>query len=166
MTNGLVIRVASPEDLLGVLRVHGHRDPGGSSPRIATPLQCATWDLMMSREGLVVYLAETDGIAVGTATLLLLPNLTYDCQPSAFIEAVVVDVGYRRRGIATVMMRRILDDTAEAGCNKIQLLSHKRHQHDGAHQLYKDLGFEAEAEGFRLYQQRLPDAVAATRPHL
>jgi GNAT superfamily N-acetyltransferase len=163
MTNGLVIRVASRKDLLGVLRAHGHRDPGGSSPEIATPLQRSTWDLMMGRDGLVVYLAETDGIAVGTATLLLLPNLTYDCQPSAFIEAVVVDVDYRRRGIATAMMGQILEDTAAAGCNKIQLLSHKRHQHDGAHQLYMDLGFEAEAEGFRLYQQRVPDAVSAAR---
>ena len=162
MANGLVIRVASPPDFLGVLCVHGHRDPWGTSHEIATPLQHATWDQMMSREGLEVYLAETDGIAVGTATLVLLPNLTYDCQPSAFIEAVVVHVDYRRRGIATAMMRRILDDTAAAGCNKIQLLSHKRHHHDGAHQLYKDLGFEAEAEGFRLYQQRVP--VAAARP--
>jgi hypothetical protein len=63
------------------------------------------------------------------------------------------------------MMRRILDDTATARCNKIQLLSHKPHRHDGAHQLYKGLCFEAEAEGFRLYRQRVPDAVAAARPH-
>jgi hypothetical protein len=97
VTNRFVIGVASPQDLLGVLRVHRTRDPGGSSPEVATPLQHATWDLMMGREGLVVYLTESDGIAVGTATLLLLPNLSYDCQPSAFIEAVVVDVDYRRQ---------------------------------------------------------------------
>ena len=41
---------------------------------------------------------------------------------------------------------------AEIGdCFKIQLLSHKRHAHDGAHRLYRSLGFEPEAEGFRLY---------------
>ena len=102
-------------------------------------------------------------MAAGTATLLLLPNLTYDCQPSAFVEAVVVDVAHRRRGIATALMKRILNDTKAAGCNKIQLLPHKRHVHDGAHELYLALEFEAEAEGFRLYQQRMPDAVAAAR---
>jgi GNAT superfamily N-acetyltransferase len=118
---------------------------------------------MMGRDGLTLYLAEMDGLAVGTATLLLLSNLTYECQPSAFVEAVVVDAAYRRRGIATAIMRRILDDTSAVGCNKIQLLSHKRHAHDGAHRLYTQLGFEAEAEGFRLYQQRVPDAVAAAR---
>jgi hypothetical protein len=33
----------------------------------------------------------------------------------------------------------------------VQLLSHKRHAVDGAHGLYLGLGFDAEAEGFRLY---------------
>ncbi len=117
----------------------------------------------MARNGLTFLLAEANGVAVGTATLLLLPNLTYDCQPSAIVEAVVVDVAYRRRGIATAMMRHMLDGTNAAGCNKIQLLSHKRHVRDGAHRLYTALGFTAEAEGFRLYQQRVPDAVAASR---
>ena len=37
----------------------------------------------------------------------------------------------------------MLADTAAAGCNKVQLLSHKRHAHDGAHRLYITLGFEA-----------------------
>ncbi len=117
----------------------------------------------MGRDGLTLYLAEIGGVAVGTATLLVLPNLTYDCQPSAFVEAVVVDVTYRRRGIASALIRRMLADTAAAGCNKVQLLSHKRHAHDGAHRLYIALGFEAEAEGFRLYQQQVPETVAAGR---
>ena len=159
----IVIRRATDDDLLAVLRVHAHRDRGGTTPQRATRVQTATWDVMMRRDGLTLYVAEIGGAAVGTATLLVLPNLTYDCQPSAFVEAVVVDVAYRRRGIATAIMRRILDDTAAAGCNKIQLLSHKRHAHDGAHRLYAELGFEAEAEGFRLYQRQVPVAVAAAR---
>ena len=158
-----VIRQATHDDLLAVLRVHAHRDPGGSAPERATRVQTATWDLMMGRNGLTLYLAEIGGVAVGTATLLVLPNLTYHCRPSAFVEAVVVDVAYRRRGIATAIMRRMLVDTAAAGCDKIQLLSHKRHAHDGAHRLYTALGFEAEADGFRLYQRQVPAAVAAAR---
>jgi hypothetical protein len=31
------------------------------------------------------------------------------------------------------------------------VLTHKRHAIDGAHDLYRALGFKAEAEGFRLY---------------
>ena len=116
---------------------------------------------MMRTDNLTVYLAETRGEPAGTATLLLMPHLTYDCAPTAFIEAVVVAVGHRRRGIATSMLTRVLRDTRSAGCNKVQLLSHKRHAADGAHRLYEALGFTPEAEGFRLYQQRVPVAVQA-----
>jgi GNAT superfamily N-acetyltransferase len=82
--------------------------------------------------------------------------------PTAFIEAVVVDAAHRRQGIATKIIERILSDARVAGCNKVQLLSHKRHASDGAHRLYTSLGFHAETEGFRLYLREVPVAAHAT----
>jgi GNAT superfamily N-acetyltransferase len=64
---------------------------------------------------------------------------------------LIVDAARPRRGLATATLQRILDDARASGCNKVQLLSHKRHASDGAHRLYANLGFDAEAEGFRLY---------------
>ncbi len=118
---------------------------------------------MQRSADLTVYLAELDGKPVGTATQMLMPHVTYHCAPTAFIEAVVVTVEYRRKGIARALMRRLLSDAHSAGCNKVQLLSHKRHATDGAHRLYSSLGFEPEAEGFRLYLQRVPEAVQAAK---
>jgi ribosomal protein S18 acetylase RimI-like enzyme len=94
---------------------------------------------------------------------MLFPNITYDCRPTAIIEAVVVAHPYRRRGVATCLLRHLLQDMKSAGCTKVQLLSHKRHSGDGAHRLYTSLGFEPEAEGFRLYLGKIPDAVAGAR---
>lgn len=118
---------------------------------------------MMRSEHLTVYLAEVNRQVVGTATLITVPNLTYDCAPTAFVEAVVVAEGHRRKGVATAIMRRLLRDARSAGCNKVQLLSHKRHASDGAHRLYTSLGFEPEAEGFRMYLQKLPAAVLGAK---
>jgi hypothetical protein len=50
-----------------------------------------------------------------------------------------------------MMVDGLLADASSAGCYKVQLLSHKRHGHDGAHAFYRSMGFEAEAEGFRMY---------------
>lgn len=159
----LVIRAAGPGDLLAVLAIHGQGASAGVCPEGATDLQQRTWARMQRSEDLTVYLAEIDGNAVGTATQLLMPNVTYQCAPTAFIEAVVVAQAHRRKGIATAIMRQLLDDARTAGCNKVQLLSHKRHATDGAHRLYTSLGFEAEAEGFRLYLRQVPAAVRAAR---
>ncbi|MGH9205478.1 MAG: GNAT family N-acetyltransferase, partial [Acidimicrobiales bacterium] len=114
------------------------------------------WNRMMATDDLTVYLAETKGEAVGTACLLVLPNITYQCRPSAFIEPVVVKYDHRRRGVARLMLRRALDDARAASCLKVQLLSHKRHAYDGGHGLYRSVGFEPEAEGFRLYLDPTP----------
>jgi GNAT superfamily N-acetyltransferase len=159
----LVIRKAGPENLSAVLGIIDPRVSEGEQARPATDLEQRTWARMMRSEDLTVYLAEVDGEPVGTATQLVMPHVTYDCAPTAFIEAVVVAAAHRRKGIAGAMMRQMLSDARAAGCNKIQLLSHKRHAVDGAHRLYTSLGFEPEAEGFRLYLQRVPAAVQAAR---
>lgn len=78
-------------------------------------------------------------------------HLTYDCRPTLFIESMRVLEAHRRRGVARLMLDRVLEDARADGCHKIQLLSHKRHESDGAHDLYRSVGFAAEAEGYRLY---------------
>ena len=159
------VRAATPEDLPAVLELQARRHQGGDEPRSASDLEGQTWMRMMRSENLTVYVGEVNGQIVGTATLITVPNLTYDCAPTAFVEAFVVAVGHRRKGIATAIMRQLLRDARSAGCNKVQLLSHKRHATDGAHRLYTSLGFEAEAEGFRLYLQQPPAAVHAAKLH-
>jgi GNAT superfamily N-acetyltransferase len=133
-----------------VLRVLD-RAPAVDPDRI-TSRQRATWDRMLATEDLTQYLAtDRGGNVVGVVGLLVMPNLGYDCRPTAFIEAMVVDESHRRRGVGRLLVERFLADAAAAGCHKIQLLTHKRHAHDGAHGFYRALGFTAEAEGFRLY---------------
>ena len=131
------------------------------APAPPSDLQHTTWERVTDTDGLTIYLAVNvlgdDGHAggreesVGTAAMLLMPHLTYDCRPSAFIEAVVVAYAHRRCGLGRLMVQRALDDARAASCRKVQLLSDKRHTDDGAHQLYRSLGFISEAEGFRLY---------------
>ena len=114
--------------------------------------QLAMWERVQASPDVTVYVAENaSGVAVGTACLSILPNLTYDCRPTAFIEAVVVAYAHRREGVATLLLEHLLADARAADCYKVQLLSHKRHADDGAHALYAGLGFVPEAEGFRHY---------------
>jgi GNAT superfamily N-acetyltransferase len=161
--SALTVRRAGRNDLSAVLGVHARHHADGSLPAGASELERETWARMAAMPGLDVYLVELGGEAVGTASVMQFPNITYDCHPSAIIEAVVVAHPYRRQGIATAMLERMVEDLRSAGCNKVQLLSHKRHSGDGAHRLYTSLGFEPEAEGFRLYLGRVPEAVQQAR---
>jgi ribosomal protein S18 acetylase RimI-like enzyme len=147
MAAEFVVRRAHTSDLAAILNLRP--EFRGSGP--PTPKEVATWSRMMSTEDLTVYVATVGDEVVGTVTTMQMPNVTYDCAATLFVEAVLVTSPYRRRGVATAMMNEALEDASKSGCDKVQLLSHKRHASDGAHELYRRLGFEAEAEGFRLY---------------
>jgi ribosomal protein S18 acetylase RimI-like enzyme len=139
------VRAAKETDLAAVLALHGTDD------RPASDSERATWAEMLRTPNLLVRVADDDGQVVGTASMLVMPNLGYDCHPSAFIEAVVVDESSRRMGVGRALLRQLLQDATDRSCRKVQLLSHKRHRDDGAFAFYESLGFTAEAEGFRLY---------------
>lgn len=155
--NGFEYRVrrATTPDLGAVRAVLAEnqvsRPPRAEMPAEASRREISMWERMAATSDLTVYLAELGGEPIGTASMMLMPNITYDCRPSAFIEAVVVKYANRRRDVATLLMQQAFDDARAAACFKIQLLSHKRHADDGAHRLYQSLGFTPEAEGFRLY---------------
>ena len=104
---------------------------------------------MMATGNLTVYVARHGAEIVGNTCMTVVPNLGNDCRPAAFVEPMLVAATHRRQGVGRLMVERLLDDARAAGCHKVQLLSHKRHAHDGAHAFYRSLGFEPEAEGFR-----------------
>ncbi len=156
MTPAYSVRPATDGDLASVLTVlaEGRASRPAEPPAPVAPpssRQIAMWSRIARSPDVTVYLAESDGQPVGTASLSIMPTITYDCRPTAFIEAVVVRYDHRRRGVARLMLEGILEAARRESCFKVQLLTHKRHAHDGAHDLYRSVGFEAEAEGFRLY---------------
>ena len=159
MSPGCTARPALVGDLTSVLDVLAQNQADSPSDDVPSKRQVAAsnkqlvmWERVQASPDAVVFVAETaSGDAVGTACLSILPNITYDCRPTAFIEAVVVAYAHRRQGVATLLLERLLTDARAADCYKVQLLSHKRHANDGAHDVYAGLGFVPEAEGFRYY---------------
>lgn len=112
---GYAVRTAAGPDLPAVLAVLAVLAQGAATPpdRLPDPpvesqRQREMWERMLRTGDLTTYLASSGDQVVGTAGLLILPNVTYHCRPSAFIEP-------------------------------------------WSHQLYRSLGFESEAEGFRRY---------------
>lgn len=99
-----------------------------------------------SRQRLVV--VEADGRIVGTAALIVVPNLSHQGRPYATIENIVVDEAERGAGYGELLLRFALDEARRAGCYKLALTSNK--QRRDAHRFYGRLGFRATHEGFRI----------------
>ncbi len=119
------VRRASDADLPAVLEVLAQNQPVAPTrpshlPGAPSERQRTTWEHINATGDLTVYLAvhrvgdsehgQDREQPVGTAAMLLMPHLTYDCRPSAFIEAVVIAYAHRRRGLARLLLHRALDD--------------------------------------------------------
>jgi len=91
-------------------------------------------------DGFIAYIAEIDGEICSTAFLSIVerPPRTAD---SSYLVGTVYNVytypNYRRKGIATEVMRALLSEAKQQGVASVDLLS----TNDGKH-LYEKLGFE------------------------
>ncbi|MCH7715626.1 MAG: GNAT family N-acetyltransferase [Gemmatimonadetes bacterium] len=92
--------------------------------------------------------AEAGGRVVGTASLLIVPNLSHRGRPYAIVENVVVDATERGAGYGELLLRYAMEEARRAGCYKLSLTSNKRRT--DAHRFYGRLGFQATHEGFRV----------------
>lgn len=92
--------------------------------------------------------AEVERRVVATATLGIVPNLSYRGRPWAFVEGIVVDDWARGKGYGEALVRYAIEEARRAGCYKVSLTSNKRRTE--AHRFYEKLGFAASHEGFRL----------------
>lgn len=85
---------------------------------------------------------------------ILVPNLTHGGRPYIVGGNVVVDREWRRRGVATRLIKAAIELAHDFGCYKLRLVSH-RERHD-AHALYEHMAFQPSARGYRLYLAWVP----------
>lgn len=59
------------------------------------------WNAILLDRNHHVIVAEENGKIVSSCVCVIIPNLTHNQQPYAFIENVITDERYRNRGLAT-----------------------------------------------------------------
>jgi GNAT superfamily N-acetyltransferase len=146
----VVVRRASRSDLSALLSLYeelaGDKltaapgDRAEAEPRLAEILADPRRELAV---------AILDGQLVGTADLLVVPNLTHRGEPWGIVENVIVTGAARRSGVGRALMSHLIERARADGCHKLQLLSGKHRTE--AHELYRRMGLDAVAEGFKIY---------------
>ena len=70
-----------------------------------------------------IIVAEEDGKIISSCVCVIIPNLTHGQQPYAFIENVVTDENYRKRGLATACLDFAKEIAQKENCYKMMLLT-------------------------------------------
>lgn len=121
-----MIREANKNDLDEILSLYLylHED---SIPEDSEQLR-RTWDSIISDEAHHLIVCEADGNIVSSCVCVIIPNLTRNVRPYAFIENVVTHGEYRGKGYATMCLDYARDIAVKNSCYKIMLLTGSKNE--------------------------------------
>ena len=139
------IRDATPDDLPAIVRLLGQLNETPSPA--PTERHRLAFEAVNSDPRQRLLVVEHEGTVIGSAVLVIVPNLGHNGTPYALVENVVVDEAARGRRHGEFLLAYMIDAARSARCYKVVLTSRK-HRTD-AHRFYQRMGFEATSEGFR-----------------
>lgn len=82
-----------------------------------------TWNTIMQDENHHIIVKEIDGKIVSSCVCVIIPNLTRNIRPYAFIENVVTHGDYRGKGYATECLNYAKGIAEKTNCYKMMLLT-------------------------------------------
>ena len=116
-----MVREAKREDLDALLELYLylHED---SIPEHDEHLK-KTWDQIIADENHHLLVNEVDGRIVSSCVCVIIPNLTREVRPYAFIENVVTHEAFRGRGYARQCLDHAKGIAQSENCYKMMLLT-------------------------------------------
>lgn len=116
-----MVREIEKDDLEGLLRLYMQLHNNPLPEKTAELLQI--WDTIFQDENHHVIVAEENGKIVSSCVCVIIPNLTHNQQPYAFIENVITDEKFRKRGLATQCLNYAKEIAIKENCYKMMLLT-------------------------------------------
>lgn len=116
-----MIREANKNDLQAVLELYLHLHET-SIPEDTAHLR-NTWDQIISDPYHHLIVCEMDGKLVSSCVCVIIPNLSKQVRPYAFVENVVTHKDYRQKGYATACLDFAKEIAVRENCYKMMLLT-------------------------------------------
>ena len=99
----------------------------------------AKWKSMVNDKNYHIVVAKENNKIVSTCTVIIIPNLTHNQRPYAFIENVVTSKEYRKKGYGTAVLNYAKEIAIKENCYKIMLLTGSKRE--STLNFYKKAGY-------------------------
>ena len=103
-----------------------------------------TWKTIIEDINHHIVVKEINGKIVSSCVCVIIPNLTRNIRPYAFIENVVTNEKYRGKGYATECLNYAKEIAIKNNCYKIMLLTGTKSENTLA--FYKNAGYNSDAK--------------------
>ena len=116
-----MVREVQEKDLNDLLEVYLHLHEE-SVPELTEYLK-KTWSTILADENHHIIVKEIDGKLVSSCVCVIIPNLTRNVRPYAFVENVVTHEEYRGNGYAGECLDYAKNIAEKENCYKMMLLT-------------------------------------------
>ena len=116
-----MIREIRENELSKILELYLHLHEK-SIPEMTKQLE-RTWNTIIQDKNHHIIVKDVDGKIVSSCVCVIIPNLTRNVRPYAFIENVVTHSDYRGRGYATECLNYAKHVAEKENCYKMMLLT-------------------------------------------
>ncbi len=100
-----------------------------------------TWDNIISDSNHHLIVCEMEGRIIASCVCVIIPNLTRNVRPYAFVENVVTHKDYRGKGYATACLNYAKQIAEENNCYKMMLLTGSKDE--ATLNFYKNAGYNS-----------------------
>ena len=135
-----MIREIVKNDLDGLLRLYMQLHDNLMPDKTSELLQI--WDDIFQDKNHHVIVAEENGEIKSSCVCVIIRNLTHNQQPYAFIENVITDEKFRKRGLATQCLDYAKEIAIKENCYKIILLTGSKKK--STLDFYRKAGYNSE----------------------
>lgn len=102
----------------------------------------SVWEGILSDINHHIIVAETEGKVISSCVCVIIPNLTRNQRPYAFVENVVTHADYRGKGIATACLDYAREIAKKENCYKLMLLTGSKNEN--TLNFYRRAGYNSE----------------------
>jgi hypothetical protein len=100
-----------------------------------------TWNTVIKDKNHHIIVNEIDGKIISSCVCVIIPNLTRNVRPYAFIENVVTNESYRGKGYAKECLDYAKEIAIKNNCYKMMLLTGSKEK--GTLDFYKKAGYNS-----------------------
>lgn len=132
-----MIREVGEKDLHDLLQLYMqlHDNP---KPEFTKELS-ELWESILEDKNHHIIVAEEEGRIVSSCVCVIIPNLTRSQRPYAFVENVITDEAYRKKGLASACLDYAKGLAERENCYKMMLLTGSREE--GTLRFYERAGY-------------------------
>lgn len=102
----------------------------------------SVWESILADKHHHIIVAELNGKIISSCVCVIIPNLTRNQRPYAFVENVVTHSDFRGKGIATACLNYARDIAKSENCYKLMLLTGSKNEN--TLNFYRRAGYNSE----------------------